>query len=148
LDLKVLKKDPDGSGSWPNGRGWSKSVLRSDGTAVLHDSRYRYRYSAKDIPDVGGMVYTLREWTRLSFFKVLFLILKIGFWLELALVLNTEYTIWENEKSWGTVVDADDLMHEMTSTTQKNLWIWEIRQLFERNNTIILAWSCALNITF
>jgi arginyl-tRNA synthetase len=27
----------------------------------------------------------------------------------------------------GTVVDADDLMHEMTSTAQKMPKIWEIR---------------------
>jgi arginyl-tRNA synthetase len=50
----------------------------------------------------------------------------------------------------GTVVDADDLMQEMTDTAQKFRRFRKIRLLFSRGKIKIIQynWSRALNITF
>jgi arginyl-tRNA synthetase len=51
----------------------------------------------------------------------------------------------------GTVVDADDLMQEMTDTAQKNFRRFrEIRLLFSRGKIKIIQynWSRALKFTF
>ena len=98
-----------------------KLLLRSDGTAVymtqdLGTALQRY----KDNPTMGGMVYTVGN-EQDYHFKVLFLILeKLGFsWanslyhLSYGMVDLPEGKMKSRE---GTVVDADDLMEEMTNT--------------------------------
>jgi arginyl-tRNA synthetase len=76
----------------------------------------------KDFPDVGGMVYTVGN-EQDYHFKVLFLILKkLGFdWAENLYHLSygmVELPSGKMKSREGTVVDADDLMEEMTTTAQ------------------------------
>jgi arginyl-tRNA synthetase len=77
----------------------------------------------KDFPDVGGMVYTVGN-EQDYHFKVLFLILKkLGFeWSKNLYHLSygmVDLPSGKMKSREGTVVDADDLMHEMTDTAQK-----------------------------
>jgi arginyl-tRNA synthetase len=76
----------------------------------------------KDFPDVGGMVYTVGN-EQDYHFKVLFLILKkLGFeWAENLYHLSygmVELPSGKMKSREGTVVDADDLMEEMTTTAK------------------------------
>jgi arginyl-tRNA synthetase len=77
----------------------------------------------KDFPDVGGMVYTVGN-EQDYHFKVLFLILKkLGFdWAKNLFHLSygmVDLPSGKMKSREGTVVDADDLMNEMTETAQK-----------------------------
>jgi len=100
-----------------------KIVLRADGTAVYMTQDIGTAIQRiKDYPDVGGMVYTVGN-EQDYHFKVLFLILKkLGFeWasnlyhLSYGMVDLPEGKMKSRE---GTVVDADDLMLEMTNTAR------------------------------
>lgn len=100
-----------------------KLVLRSDGTAVYMTQDIGTAIQrVKDFPDVGGMVYTVGN-EQDYHFKVLFLILKkLGFdWAESLYHLSygmVELPSGKMKSREGTVVDADDLMEEMTDTAQ------------------------------
>lgn len=100
-----------------------KLVLRSDGTAVYMTQDIGTAIQrVKDFPDVGGMVYTVGN-EQDYHFKVLFLILKkLGFdWAESLYHLSygmVELPTGKMKSREGTVVDADDLMEEMTDTAQ------------------------------
>jgi arginyl-tRNA synthetase len=126
LEKGIFEKDPDGS-VWidltPDGLD-RKIVLRSDGTAVYMTQDIGTAIQrVKDFPDVGGMVYTVGN-EQDYHFKVLFLILKkLGFdWAEDLFHLSygmVELPSGKMKSREGTVVDADDLMEEMTSTAGK-----------------------------
>jgi arginyl-tRNA synthetase len=126
LEKDVFEKDPDGS-VWidltPDGLD-RKIVLRSDGTAVYMTQDIGTAIQRiKDFPDVGGMVYTVGN-EQDYHFKVLFLILKkLGFdWAQSLYHLSygmVELPSGKMKSREGTVVDADDLMEEMTQTAQK-----------------------------
>ena len=100
-----------------------KIVLRSDGTAVYMTQDIGTAIQrVKDFPDIGGMVYTVGN-EQDYHFKVLFLILKkLGFdWAESLYHLSygmVELPSGKMKSREGTVVDADDLMEEMTATAQ------------------------------
>lgn len=123
LEKGIFEKDPDGS-VWidltPDGLD-RKIVLRSDGTAVYMTQDIGTAIQrVKDFPDVGGMVYTVGN-EQDYHFKVLFLILKkLGFdWAESLFHLSygmVELPSGKMKSREGTVVDADDLMEEMTKT--------------------------------
>jgi arginyl-tRNA synthetase len=125
LDKGVFEKDLDGS-VWidltTDGLD-RKIVLRSDGTAVYMTQDIGTAIQrVKDKPDVGGMVYTVGN-EQDYHFKVLFLILKkLGFnWAESLFHLSygmVELPSGKMKSREGTVVDADDLMEEMTQTAQ------------------------------
>jgi arginyl-tRNA synthetase len=71
----------------------------------------------KDMPDVGGMVYTVGM-SKTIILKVLFLILKkLGFDSSLYHLSYgmVDLPSGKMKSREGTVVDADDLMQEMTS---------------------------------
>lgn len=98
-----------------------KIVLRADGTAVYMTQDIGTAIQRiKDFPDIDGLVYTVGN-EQDYHFKVLFLILKkMGFqWaqnlhhLSYGMVDLPEGKMKSRE---GTVVDADDLMGEMTRT--------------------------------
>lgn len=98
-----------------------KIVLRADGTAVYMTQDIGTAIQRiKDFPDINGLVYTVGN-EQDYHFKVLFLILKkMGYaWaknlhhLSYGMVDLPEGKMKSRE---GTVVDADDLMLEMTST--------------------------------
>lgn len=98
-----------------------KIVLRADGTAVYMTQDIGTAIQRiKDYPDIEGLVYTVGN-EQDYHFKVLFLILKkMGFaWaknlhhLSYGMVDLPEGKMKSRE---GTVVDADDLMGEMTRT--------------------------------
>jgi arginyl-tRNA synthetase len=125
LEKGVFEKDPDGS-VWidlTNEGLDRKIVLRSDGTAVYMTQDIGTAIQrVKDYPDVGGMVYTVGN-EQDYHFKVLFLILKkLGFaWAEHLYHLSygmVELPTGKMKSREGTVVDADDLMAEMTETAQ------------------------------
>ncbi|MDK2771204.1 MAG: arginine--tRNA ligase [Flavobacterium sp.] len=126
LEKGIFEKDPDGS-VWidltEDGLD-RKIVLRSDGTAVYMTQDIGTAIQrVKDNPDVGGMVYTVGN-EQDYHFKVLFLILKkLGFdWAEHLYHLSygmVELPSGKMKSREGTVVDADDLMSEMTETAQK-----------------------------
>ncbi|WP_309608614.1 arginine--tRNA ligase [Flavobacterium sp.] len=126
LDKGVFEKDPDGS-VWidltEDGLD-RKIVLRSDGTAVYMTQDIGTAIQrVKDFPDVGGMVYTVGN-EQDYHFKVLFLILKkLGFdWASSLYHLSygmVELPSGKMKSREGTVVDADDLIQEMTETAQK-----------------------------
>ena len=125
LEKGVFEKDPDGS-VWIDltDEGLDrKIVLRSDGTAVYMTQDIGTAIQrVKDHPDVGGMVYTVGN-EQDYHFKVLFLILqKLGFdWASSLYHLSygmVDLPSGKMKSREGTVVDADDLMHEMTSTAQ------------------------------
>ena len=126
LEKGIFEKDPDGS-VWidltPDGLD-RKIVLRSDGTAVYMTQDIGTAIQrVKDFTDVGGMVYTVGN-EQDYHFKVLFLILKkLGFdWAESLYHLSygmVELPSGKMKSREGTVVDADDLMEEMTETAGK-----------------------------
>lgn len=126
LEKGIFEKDPDGS-VWidltEDGLD-RKIVLRSDGTAVYMTQDIGTAIQrVKDNPDVGGMVYTVGN-EQDYHFKVLFLILKkLGFdWAEHLYHLSygmVELPSGKMKSREGTVVDADDLMSEMTETAQR-----------------------------
>ena len=101
-----------------------KLVLRSDGTAVYMTQDIGTAIQrSKDIPDVGGMVYTVGN-EQDYHFKVLFLILKkLGYsWAESLFHLSygmVDLPSGKMKSREGTVVDADDLMVEMTTTAKE-----------------------------
>lgn len=126
LDRGVFEKDPDGS-VWIDltDEGLDrKIVLRSDGTAVYMTQDIGTAIQrVKDFPDVDGMVYTVGN-EQDYHFKVLFLILKkLGFdWSKNLFHLSygmVDLPSGKMKSREGTVVDADDLMQEMTDTAQK-----------------------------
>ena len=125
LEKGVFEKDPDGS-VWIDltDEGLDrKIVLRSDGTAVYMTQDIGTAIQrVKDFPDVGGMVYTVGN-EQDYHFKVLFLILKkLGFdWSKNLYHLSygmVDLPSGKMKSREGTVVDADDLMDEMTSTAK------------------------------
>ncbi|MBN8566670.1 MAG: arginine--tRNA ligase [Flavobacteriales bacterium] len=126
LEKGIFEKEPDGS-VWIDltEEGLDrKIVLRSDGTAVYMTQDIGTAIQrVKDFPDVGGMVYTVGN-EQDYHFKVLFLILKkLGFeWAENLYHLSygmVELPSGKMKSREGTVVDADDLMVEMTQTAGK-----------------------------
>ena len=100
-----------------------KLVLRSDGTAVYMTQDIGTAIQrAKDFSDLGGMVYTVGN-EQDHHFKVLFLILKkLGYsWSESLYHLSygmVDLPSGKMKSREGTVVDADDLMNEMTATAK------------------------------
>ena len=101
-----------------------KIVLRADGTAVYMTQDIGTAIQRiNDFPDINGLVYTVGN-EQDYHFKVLFLILKkMGFeWaqnlhhLSYGMVDLPEGKMKSRE---GTVVDADDLMLEMTDTARE-----------------------------
>jgi len=126
LEKGVFERDTDGS-VWIDltSDGLDrKIVLRSDGTAVYMTQDIGTAIQrAKDFEDVGGMVYTVGN-EQDYHFKVLFLILKkLGFeWAASLFHLSygmVELPSGKMKSREGTVVDADDLMTEMTLTAGK-----------------------------
>ncbi len=122
----VFEKDPDGS-VWIDLKRDGldrKIVLRSDGTSVYMTQDIGTAIQrTKDFPDVGGMVYTVGN-EQDYHFKVLFLILKkLGFdWAKNLFHLSygmVDLPSGKMKSREGTVVDADDLMNEMSTTAQK-----------------------------
>ncbi len=125
LEKGIFEKEADGS-VWIDltEEGLDrKIVLRSDGTAVYMTQDIGTAIQrVKDFPDVGGMVYTVGN-EQDYHFKVLFLILKkLGFeWADSLYHLSygmVELPSGKMKSREGTVVDADDLMAEMTATAQ------------------------------
>lgn len=126
LEKGIFEKDPDGS-VWidltDDGLD-RKIVLRADGTAVYMTQDIGTAIQrVKDYPQVGGMVYTVGN-EQDYHFKVLFLILKkLGFdWADHLYHLSygmVELPSGRMKSREGTVVDADDLMEEMTQTAGK-----------------------------
>ncbi len=123
LDKKVFEQDPDGS-VWCDltDEGLDrKIVLRSDGTAVYMTQDIGTAIQrVKNHPDINGMVYTVGN-EQDYHFKVLFLILKkLGFaWADKLFHLSygmVDLPSGKMKSREGTVVDADDLMEEMTNT--------------------------------
>ena len=101
-----------------------KIVLRSDGTAVYMTQDIGTAIQRiKDFPDVGGMVYTVGN-EQDYHFQVLFLILKkLGFdWAKNLFHLSygmVDLPSGKMKSREGTVVDADDLIADMTTTAQE-----------------------------
>ncbi len=126
LDKKVFEEDPDGS-VWCDltDEGLDrKIVLRSDGTAVYMTQDIGTAIQrVKDYPDINGMVYIVGN-EQDYHFKVLFLILKkLGFsWAAQLHHLSygmVDLPSGKMKSREGTVVDADDLMVDMTNTAAK-----------------------------
>lgn len=101
-----------------------KLVLRADGTSVYITQDIGTAIQrVKDYPDVGGMVYTVGN-EQDYHFKVLFLILKkLGFdWAKNLYHLSygmVDLPSGKMKSREGTVVDADDLMEDMTATAKQ-----------------------------
>ncbi len=119
-----------------------KIVLRADGTAVYMTQDIGTAVQrVKDCPDINSMVYTVGN-EQDYHFKVLFLILKkLGFsWSENLFHLSygmVDLPSGKMKSREGTVVDADDLMQEMTNTAKeisKNLGKLEGLSEDEKNN--------------
>lgn len=126
LEKGIFEKDLDGS-VWIDltEEGLDrKIVLRSDGTAVYMTQDIGTAIQrATDYPDVRGMVYTVGN-EQDYHFKVLFLILKkLGFsWAEQLHHLSygmVDLPSGKMKSREGTVVDADDLMADMTREAAK-----------------------------
>ncbi|QQX77097.1 MULTISPECIES: arginine--tRNA ligase [Aequorivita] len=100
-----------------------KLVLRSDGTAVYMTQDIGTAVQrVKDHPDVGGMIYTVGN-EQDYHFKVLFLILKkLGYsWAKNLFHLSygmVDLPSGKMKSREGTVVDADDLISQMTETAR------------------------------
>ncbi len=98
-----------------------KLVLRSDGTAVYMTQDIGTAIQrVKDHPNTGGMIYTVGN-EQDYHFKVLFLILKkLGYdWAQQLHHLSygmVDLPSGKMKSREGTVVDADDLINEMTVT--------------------------------
>ena len=123
LDKGVFYKKEDGS-VWIDltDEGLDeKIVLRSDGTAVYMTQDIGTAIQrVKDYPDITGMVYTVGN-EQDYHFKVLFLILKkLGYsWAERLHHLSygmVDLPSGKMKSGEGTVVDADELMDDMTRT--------------------------------
>ena len=119
-----------------------KIVLRADGTAVYMTQDIGTAVQrVKDYPDINSMVYTVGN-EQDYHFKVLFLILKkLGFsWSENLFHLSygmVDLPSGKMKSREGTVVDADDLMMEMTGTAKeisKNLGKLDGLSEDEKNN--------------
>jgi len=101
-----------------------KIVLRSDGTAVYMTQDIGTAIQrVKDFPDVKGMIYTVGNEQEYHF-QVLFLILKkLGFdWAKHLYHLSygmVDLPSGKMKSREGTVVDADDLIVEMSQTAKK-----------------------------
>lgn len=101
-----------------------KLVLRSDGTAVYMTQDLGTAVQrVKDHPDVSGMIYTVGN-EQDYHFKVLFLILKkLGYsWAENLYHLSygmVDLPSGKMKSREGTVVDADDLIAQMTETARE-----------------------------
>jgi len=101
-----------------------KIVLRSDGTAVYMTQDIGTAIQRiKDNPDIGGMIYTVGN-EQDYHFKVLFLILKkLGYtWAENLHHLSygmVDLPSGKMKSREGTVVDADELMAEMVTTSRE-----------------------------
>lgn len=101
-----------------------KLVLRSDGTSVYMTQDIGTAIQRiKDFPNVGGLVYTVGN-EQDYHFKVLFLILKkLGFdWADHLYHLSygmVDLPTGKMKSREGTVVDADDLMDDMTQTARE-----------------------------
>lgn len=125
LEKGIFEKDPDGS-VWIDltEEGLDrKIVLRSDGTAVYMTQDIGTAIQrVKDFPDVGGMVYTVGNEQDYHFKVLLLIIKKLGFdWAENLFHLSygmVDLPSGKMKSREGTVVDADDLMSEMTDTAQ------------------------------
>ena len=100
-----------------------KIVLRADGTAVYMTQDIGTAIQrVKDFPDISAMVYTVGN-EQDYHFKVLFLILKkLGFdWAKNLFHLSygmVDLPSGKMKSREGTVVDADDLIDEMTATAK------------------------------
>ncbi len=125
LEKGVFEKDPDGS-VWidltEDGLD-RKIVLRSDGTAVYMTQDIGTAIQRVKDHNINSMVYTVGN-EQDYHFKVLFLILKkLGFdWAENLYHLSygmVELPSGKMKSREGTVVDADELMEEMTATAKK-----------------------------
>jgi arginyl-tRNA synthetase len=125
LASSVFVKDPDGS-VWCDltDEGLDrKIVLRADGTAVYMTQDIGTAIQrVKDYPDINGMIYTVGNEQEYHF-QVLFLILKkLGFaWAANLFHLSygmVDLPSGKMKSREGTVVDADDLISDMTSTAQ------------------------------
>lgn len=101
-----------------------KLVLRSDGTAVYMTQDIGTAIQrVKDNPDIDGMIYTVGN-EQDYHFKVLFLILKkLGYhWAENLHHLSygmVDLPSGKMKSREGTVVDADDLIVEMSKTAEE-----------------------------
>ncbi len=101
-----------------------KLVLRSDGTAVYMTQDIGTAIQrANDFSGLNGMVYTVGN-EQDHHFKVLFLILKkLGYsWADQLYHLSygmVDLPSGKMKSREGTVVDADDLMNEMTDTARQ-----------------------------
>ena len=97
-----------------------KLLLRSDGTSVYITQDLGTAYNRlKDVPNLNGMIYTVGN-EQDYHFKVLFLILKkLGFnWSKSLYHLSygmVDLPSGKMKSREGTVVDADDLIYEMTN---------------------------------
>ena len=120
-----------------------KIVLRADGTAVYMTQDIGTAVQrVEDCPDINSMVYTVGN-EQDYHFKVLFLILKkLGFsWSKNLFHLSyamVDLPSGKMKSREGTVVDADDLMLEMTNTAKeisKNLGKLDGLSENEKNNT-------------
>ena len=127
LEKEVFYKKDDGS-IWCDltSEGLDeKIVLRADGTAVYMTQDIGTAVQrVKDHPDINSMVYTVGNEQNYHF-KVLFLILKkLGFsWAENLFHLSygmVDLPTGKMKSREGLVVDADDLLEEM-SETAKNI---------------------------
>ncbi|MFZ0490873.1 MAG: arginine--tRNA ligase [Salegentibacter sp.] len=99
-----------------------KIVLRSDGTAVYMTQDIGTAIQRVKDFDINGMVYTVGN-EQDYHFKVLFLILKkLGFdWADYLYHLSygmVDLPSGKMKSREGTVVDADDLIEEMTETAR------------------------------
>lgn len=98
-----------------------KIVLRSDGTAVYMTQDIGTAIQrVRDYPDINGMVYTVGN-EQDYHFKVLFLLLKKLGYSWAAHLYHLSYGMVDlpsgkMKSREGTVVDADDLINEMTQT--------------------------------
>jgi arginyl-tRNA synthetase len=98
-----------------------KIVLRADGTAVYMTQDIGTAIQrVKDYPDISGMIYTVGN-EQDYHFQVLFLILKkLGFgWAKNLFHLSygmVDLPGGKMKSREGTVVDADDLIEDMTAT--------------------------------
>ena len=100
-----------------------KLLLRSDGTSVYMTQDLGTAYNRlEDIPDLNGMIYTVGN-EQDYHFKVLFLILKkLGFnWSKSLYHLSygmVDLPSGKMKSREGTVVDADNLICEMTKKAE------------------------------
>jgi len=125
LDKGVFERDPDGS-VWIDltDEGLDrKIVLRSDGTAVYMTQDIGTAIQRVKDHDINSMVYTVGN-EQDYHFKVLFLILKkLGYdWAANLYHLSygmVELPSGKMKSREGTVVDADELMEEMTDTARE-----------------------------